>query len=554
MNGLERTQRWTLIAILAVGTAIVTFLFLRNPNIGYDALRYFFAAQNLAQGKGYSYRGAPELLFPPGYGVAAYLVSWVVPDPEAALMLVSALAYVLILLASYRVGRALFGARVGLVAAALTALSPTLVKYSHVTLSEALFTLLLLVGFGVYARASRHAGPGAWTVFGALMGSAYLVRPEALMVGGLALLRLALVGAGKGSEAGSPPCPAASRAAAVSVAGMVTALFVLPYMFFLHQHLGRWSVSTKLAANLYLGESLEEGEARSEYLGWEHPELFEPQHQIDVVEYVRSRGWRFLKRVAGNGVAVAREVVRGSFHALLPLLALAGFAVARGFARGIEVARAFLPEARLTWIFAIFMSPMAVLLFLFVADRFVLPYLPLVLLLCARALVVCHERWYGSRPGGAATRWAWIAAGLALVSLLGWLPWVGQKVSLLKVLSTPHAHAGLRSAGLWLREHAGPMEDRPLMCVRKCDIVLFYAGGKREPGARYLTVNPSMSIEDVTQALERGEADYLVLESNYIVARPRLLPLWKDPGSAERYGLVLVHADERSGFQIYRAR
>jgi hypothetical protein len=62
---------------------------------------------------------------------------------------------------------------------------------------------------------------------------------------------------------------------------------------------------------------------------------------------------------------------------------------------------------------------------------------------------------------------------------------------------------------------------------------------------------PDATLEQVAELVRNGQADYLVLESHYIGARPQLAPLWSDPGTAPRLGLTLVAREPAGLYQVY---
>jgi 4-amino-4-deoxy-L-arabinose transferase-like glycosyltransferase len=125
--------------------------------------------------------GRPTAFFPPGYPAvlaAAYAVFGVHP---ALPKILNAAFATLACLFTYAAGRAAYGWRVGIVAAALLALCPGDVFYAGVTLSEPLFGCALVGLVLAFLLWNRSGGPRLrWLVFGLLLGAASLVRGIAL--------------------------------------------------------------------------------------------------------------------------------------------------------------------------------------------------------------------------------------------------------------------------------------------------------------------------------------------------------------------------------------
>ncbi|MCA9923398.1 MAG: hypothetical protein KC421_13545 [Anaerolineales bacterium] len=86
-----------LLGLLPVAGFMVFFLFIKNPNMGGDGLAYLLPMHNLMNGFGYTFQGEPMLLLPPGYGILAYFVFLFIRDIEFSGMIVSVLAYLLLI-------------------------------------------------------------------------------------------------------------------------------------------------------------------------------------------------------------------------------------------------------------------------------------------------------------------------------------------------------------------------------------------------------------------------------------------------------------------------
>ena len=160
---------------------------------------YAAVAVNIAAGRGHTYEAASRAFRPPAH---PFLLSLVAPDTPSAsgeiddrtlrrfLLVQVALGSVLVLLTGL-LGRSLFDARTGVLAAAIVALYPSAIAFSHYLWSEVLFTVLIAGAIVLALRMERSTSP-LWPVLaGAVFGAATLCREIALVVaGGFALWRV----------------------------------------------------------------------------------------------------------------------------------------------------------------------------------------------------------------------------------------------------------------------------------------------------------------------------------------------------------------------------
>lgn len=246
---LRQRLRWPL------GTSLVLQIMLvagdRMPSV--DAVTYFETGRNYVSGQGYTRHGAPEMHFPPVAPVAlGYLEKLFGNDMHALRVwnLVWGVAAVLLLTT---IGW--FLSRDDDVTVA-TAWFATLVP-GVVTLSikggsgSELATLVFVLGAALLAlhtldeTKQRTALQQAVGLIGsgALVGVAYLTRPESLMPGatiGLAIVLVALR---------APDQSWARRMRTVIVHGaafgFATLLFVAPYLSYTHHNTGSWALTSK---------------------------------------------------------------------------------------------------------------------------------------------------------------------------------------------------------------------------------------------------------------------------------------------------------------------
>ncbi|MEY2397203.1 MAG: hypothetical protein QOJ00_377, partial [Actinomycetota bacterium] len=242
------------IAVLAavVVGALVRLVFAFTDNIvGPDEAAYLETGRNIWRGRGIVYRGNPQLHFPPLLPIVLGALAKVTPEPHHAtvvLTFVTGVALVGVLGAlAWRVA----GRRAGVLAMWVAALSPGLSASvaRGAGGSEAPYTFL------VFAAALVAVGRGKWDepptllrsfVVGLLVGAAYLVRPEGVVLVvafGLILAVRAVAGRATG------PVLTVGTARRVAALGFACAAGLLvmaaPYAAFLHSHSGQWELTAK---------------------------------------------------------------------------------------------------------------------------------------------------------------------------------------------------------------------------------------------------------------------------------------------------------------------
>jgi len=183
---VDRRTRAALAALLALAACLriaCVFAIDVDPRRDFhlDMTWYDLAALRLTQGALLrSADGIPTAFWPPGYPLllgATYSVFG--PHLLAAKLLNVALSVATCAFV-FALGTRLFGARVGLCAAAILALLPDHVWYTPLLLSEPTFTALLAGLLWLFAVWSEHGVEGRrWILFGAGVGAAALVRGTA---------------------------------------------------------------------------------------------------------------------------------------------------------------------------------------------------------------------------------------------------------------------------------------------------------------------------------------------------------------------------------------
>ena len=148
-----------------VGVHVLLGLLLYEPVLytGGDNAGYMILGDALRSGEGYRdvYRPDAPLhtKYPPGYPALLAVAGFFGGLQLFKVLSLAASAAAVGL--TYRVGRRMAGPRVGLVAAAVVAVNPVLLQYSHWVLTETAFTAVTLLAVACYLRREGAADP-AW--------------------------------------------------------------------------------------------------------------------------------------------------------------------------------------------------------------------------------------------------------------------------------------------------------------------------------------------------------------------------------------------------------
>jgi len=240
------------LAALLVGFALRVAIGLTDDAPATDETAYLRSGVSLVEGDGYRRENGPELHFPPFVPFLLGLGSQVTSDPHTATVVLTCLSSTALIIPLALLGRRIAGAFAGIATAWVAALGPGLstTLVNRGAGSEAEYTLLVVGAVWLVVSAVDHrAGARAWRVFGggALVGLAYLTRPEGLFFAvplGIAVL---VIGAHSAGERMRRLNARGLRAAMplVAVFLLPIVLCIVPYAMYLHDNTGKWQLSAK---------------------------------------------------------------------------------------------------------------------------------------------------------------------------------------------------------------------------------------------------------------------------------------------------------------------
>lgn len=242
--GPPAIQRHLLIIFLvALGLRVLSMI-ARGDYVAFDEGYYLLLGENLWNGRGYTLNGLPHTTFSPLYPFLGGLFSQFIEDPLWAGRTVSVLASAFLIIPAFAFFKRLSGRITALAGSWLLAVAPVLMAFVsywvgrdvYVSGSEPLLHLLLFTALALIGRSWKRAG-----LAGLLMGLAYLARPEALAIAGVLGLWIVCPTPKERRQAGWKKIRGTLKRGVVF--GATLAIVATPYVLYMHQTSGHWTIS-----------------------------------------------------------------------------------------------------------------------------------------------------------------------------------------------------------------------------------------------------------------------------------------------------------------------
>ena len=587
----QQLSHWSLkphqffIPLLLCAALMNGFLFVNNPNMGGDAMLYHSAFHNLMSGIGWYEFDGSWAQVDPGYGMLSYLFFLIFRDIEFSGMIVSSLAYLLMIPTVFCTAHSMFGKKVAFLASVSIAFFPVLVSYSHINLSDCVFTFFLFLSFSLFSKILLDkATVLTHALLGVSLGLAYLIRAvEGLLVAGLVIIYLLVQGVIKMKRTTKEEQSAFRAVFKTQIPPLATSIMfatiALPFIIIFHTQTGFWTFSarimpiiekTSLIVDNEVISSTPTGKSNATDTVIVDPQMDPRNTETVIVETPQTQTYRMSHQpniiiILKNTPKLIRGLVRITSFAFIPLALLCtAFPFLSNLSEKelfVEKIRAQLRPAprrtRKLLSLAIFSSP--VLIHLSVGalhtERWLMQYSIYLLIFIACLTASFLESILK------ALKWKHIEIWVILLCLITVAASFGlTSPTLFSTLANQHCHLGLRAAGFWIKDHEQEPTDIKIMAPGKGPVALFYANGGNFAMGNRLRMN-SMSIEtdipleetlkNIGEVLNSGGVDYLVLDNCYTHTKGDLWRLWDNPDLAQIYGYSLLHQDSDGLFQIY---
>jgi 4-amino-4-deoxy-L-arabinose transferase-like glycosyltransferase len=378
------------VLLLACGALVRIAAAFLHPPLNIDEARYLVTAHHLRHGIGYADWNGPEIDILPLHPILTAVLGKEARTLETRGRSVALIAGLLslgaIVLLAFR-----FGGRVtALFALILAAFHPWLVRAAAVPQPETLY--ILFVALGLWLLWREGGALASAVAAGVCLAAAYLARPEGMLVGGVAVCSSIVL------ERSNP-----GRFARAAVAVAVMALLTAPYLVWLRQQVGYWTLTGKASEVFFIGQAMDENDGEppsAELVG-----RLQEEGRDGVTAYSLAHPGAVLHRI-GRLLAILFLWIIPRGVGPLGIAGLCALAILRppGASRALLAA---LPAAVLP-----------LMAFSHPEQRVVASTLPFLFIAAGAGLAAAFERLPAEKP----RRWNLACLGIAVLLLVGWLP------------------------------------------------------------------------------------------------------------------------------------
>ena len=542
-NKSHSKEIYTVFGLIVIAIIYRLFLMRFNYAIGWDEPHYLQIAASFANGK------ISQALHPywtPIYPAIVAIFSFLFNDFELAGRLVSIIFGSLILFPIYFLTLKLYGRKSAIYSSILLALYPQLAFFSTSCRTESVFIFFIISGiyFGWLALEKKsYLLISIASIFFAL---SYLTKPEGAAYQAIFLTIICIYGLYEYLKKREYKIFKFIFLSAIIFFGMAS-----PYIYYLHEETGKWTLSSKVTANQQLGaEGLTDSDVNFSDLSEDNKVL--PidaiYHEGNFLKLINDGKQEtrpisislILKKLAKNYFKVLKYNIPQIFGTALFLLFILGLFNSMWFKDMIALNTYLLTFIGIFWLILI---PM-----FFIVDRYLFP-----------GLTICFI-WMGNGVTGL-TDWVVNTASILVSSfkkindikylknyslafvcsfifLFSFGPELGKIVSRYNKVNTYYFDAvELKEAGLWLKKYSN--NSPVLMSTNKA--VDFYAGSYNiRKGASFTNVDYNRLIEYA----KHKDVEYLVLAERYIETDPKLHFLFNNSKIPEN--LCLIYEDNEN--------
>jgi 4-amino-4-deoxy-L-arabinose transferase-like glycosyltransferase len=535
----DRTQLLVLLGLVVVSLVLRMAIIRVDRVVRWDEPDYLIAGRNLLTGKGYAVTSRPEIHYAPLFPVVTGLLYPLTHDMKLNSDICYVLFGTLTLLPFHWLARRLFGLRIALMATAFLALFPALTAgvIFWGTMLEPLYLFLLYAAFCAVWLAWDKKSLGAHLAAGALLGLAYLAKPEAIVYLGLMFALLVVGNLLRRSLL--------DRRVVAGVLGGVLAfaLVISPYLGFLYRHTGRILITGKLGVTYVAGLGAvirdpglyDRALSRLDEAGEEIIWFSEDRFKYSIGEEIRADPRGFLRRIWLNANALERVLfARDVFpFCFLLFLGLAWFGSPWSRVRAVK--ELFLVAA---------IVPVFIFLPFHIELRYFAPMLPVLLLWLAGGIGALADWMHRTWTGWGSSEERGAALSLAVCALLS-----AAIVIYFAALQPRVLRRGLegmnpsrRQAGLWLRANA----EADALVLSRDPEVPFYA-------ERNWVASPNEEYPRFIAYVRKRGADYLVVDEREVtVIRPQLSFLLDETSPPAELRHIYTADDPRGKTIVYK--
>jgi len=244
-----RRERLLLFIIVIIGTVLRIMKF-GDSTLVMDSVVYSRLGKNLIESGRYAFGENYNMgvFFPPGYPVFIGMLDLLLNDLFLSARLVSLIAGIITIVVVYLIGKELYDKESGLFSAFIYAFYPLTILISIDAYSDSLYLLFVFLTIYIFIIFKKKNNISTAIQLGVVTALAYLTRSEGLFY--LLLPLLAITGFFNDKESGS------KRRYIINflVVSLLFSICSLPYLLFLKDYTGKFTISGKSNISILLGE------------------------------------------------------------------------------------------------------------------------------------------------------------------------------------------------------------------------------------------------------------------------------------------------------------
>ena len=501
MNNLNKTDRNEIVIIaglLCVGFLLRFYLFHLHKVIDYDGVYYAMLGKNLFSGNGYiEPEGIYQWYYPPLYPLNIGILWKLSGNLEVSSKLVSLIYGTLILPLTYLIAKKFYNFKVGIIATALVALHPNMIRFSTTDTAESLFIFILLLAIYLTLYAIESNKLIIFSFIGVLFGMLFLCKPAGVQY--LAGYTLFFIFIGLLEKWGIKTV--------ITRTIMIVIMFLIiatPYLFFLKKHYGYWTLSELATRNLARSLLISAGDndAKVYQLNDDRTELkyftsdtYSGKH-ISILSNFKENPENFIRRYFSNLRDELILIFDGIRIFAIPLLIF----LFAGFFRIFFNKKVKIRELILFSIFIPFLTAPLVSAH---SPRWVLPMVPVLLIWSSIGIVDFQEKLNKSHGQYFQLFTSKFTAFVLLIWLLAITgPFIQESKSYAH--SYPYEHKEL---GVWMKKNLKINSSTTVMSASPH--VSFYAGTK-------LKIMPWGNAEEIIEYAKYCNIKFLVIDKHFL--------------------------------------
>jgi 4-amino-4-deoxy-L-arabinose transferase-like glycosyltransferase len=535
LNRISQDERFIIFLIVGIGLIPRLYLFHLHQVIDYDGVYYAMLGKNLFSGLGYTEpEGIYQWYYPPFYPVNIGLLWSIFGNLEFASKSVSLIYGIFCIPLTYLIARKLYGTKEAVLGGILVAMHPNLIRFSSTDTAESLFVCLLLAAILIALNSVGSDNLLKFGLLGLLLGLMFLTKPAGVQYFVFFIAVFIVSGLMKKKDI-------IRIIKQIGIIVLIFSLFAAPYLIFLKNHFGYWTLSELATRNLVRSQLMFQSDNHQKVYQMtddgKEMKYFTSQDysgvHISLLELFKNNPSVFFKRYFDN---LAHEFILifdkiKKFAVPVVILIFLNF-LQRHLGRNRLENELILFAA----VIPLFTQPMISS----ASIRWMLPFVPILLIWTAGGIVSLQE-WLQSKLKRSILVGKYTIITVSLVwLLLVMIPFIRGAESYAG--KYPHEH---KAMGLILRD-SNVSADTVIMAVTPH--VAFYAGTR-------LKIMPWGAYPEIISYARYHNVDFIVIDEDFIPRRPQMMFLLDDREAPPELQLAYsLENENRKKIMVYRLK